>query len=160
MSYPYFLGPDEHRLFNFYRRLNLSAYLFFPLIIALNELLIRPHLPTYRESPNKLWSIIALALNAQVPVSAGISIYLMMALFALCLAITFVSLPKWGLRATRVSVKNGLPAYADYKNAYFYFENGIQRIGFSTWHFVLMRISFFVGVLMPCMGINLFRSLS
>lgn len=160
MSYPYFLGPDEHRLSNYYRRLNLLAYMFFPLIIVLNELLIRPHLPAYRESLNNVWSTIALALNAQVPASAAISIHLMMALFALCLAITFVSLPKWGLQATKASMKTGLPAYADYKSAYFQLENSIQRIGFFTWHFMLMRISFFFGVFMPCIGINLFRSLS
>jgi hypothetical protein len=160
MIYPFFLGPEEHRLFSYYRRINLWSYIFFPMIIALNELLIRPRLPAYRESPERFWSMLALLLNAQVPASVGVSIHVTLGLCALCLATTFVLLPKWGLRAAKISVKHGLPAYAEYKAAYFYFENSIQRFGFFMWHSVLMPVSFFFGVFVPCMVISLFRSLS
>jgi hypothetical protein len=159
MNYPFFLGPEDHRLGDYYKTLNRWGFILMPLLFALNELFVRPNLSIYKASPDRLWSIVALTLNAQIPVSMGVRAYLVIALFMMGLAAFFLMLPKWGPRATRVGMKSGLPTYSEYKSAYFQIENQIHRTVFFVWHRVLMRIAFFIGICSLCTAINLFRSL-
>ncbi len=159
MNYPFFLGPEDHRLGDYYKKLNRSSFILMPLLFVLNELYVRPNLLVYKASSERLWSIIALALNAQIPVSVGVSAYLAIAFFMICLATFSLLLPKWGPRSTRVGMKSGLPTYTEYKSAYFQIENQLHRAVFFVWHRVLMVMAFFLGICSLCMTVNLFRSL-
>ena len=160
MRYPYFLGPDEHCLFNYYRNLNRWAFLLMPLVLVLNEFLVQPNLNAYRESPEGAWAIIALLLNAQIPTSSGTLVLSGLIFALLCYASTFFLLPKWGFRASKLSVKSGLPKYVEYKSAVFFIESKAKRLAFFVWHSALMKVSFFLVVFIPTMVINFFRSLS
>jgi hypothetical protein len=160
MNYPYFLGHEDHRLGDYYKTLNRLSFVLIPVLFALNELFVRPSILAFKASPERLWSIIALALNAQIPESAGASAYLVIALFMPVTAILFFVLPKWGVRATTAAMKSGLPSYTEYSCAHFQIKNLLQRTAFFGWHRVLMPIAFFLGICSLYMTINLFRSLS
>lgn len=160
MNYPFFLGPEGHHLGDYYKTLNRLSYMLTPVLFAVNEFFVRPSLPMYRASPERFWSVIALTLNAQTPESAGESAYLAIALFMLGVATFFLTLPKWGVRATTSGMKSGLPSYAEYSGAHFQIKNQLQNAAFFAWHRVLMPIAFFFGICSLCMTINLFRNLS
>lgn len=160
MSYPYFLGPDEHRLFSHYRTLNGLAFVLMPLVFVLNEFLVRPHLNAYRELPEGIWAITVLLLSAQIPTSSGTTVMSALIVIAGCYAVCFFMLPKWGFRPSQMSMKSGLPTYIEYKSAVFFIQSTARRLAFFVWHSLLMRVSFFLGVFIPTMVINLFRSLS
>lgn len=159
IKYPFFLGPNEHCLSDYYRQLNRWFYILSPLVLLANEFFIRPDLVGYKKTPDSIWSILALTLNAQIPLGHGMPIIFAIAMYSLCLAINFFMLPKWGVRPSKIGMKSGLPIDDGYKGAYFYIANPIQKNAFVFWNAISIRISFFFASFIPCMGINLFRSL-
>ena len=158
-GYPYFLVPGEHLLPAYYRKLNRCFFMLSPLIFLANEFLVRSDLADYKKAPDALWSIIALALNAQTPMDRSPSVLVAMVLFAACLAINFSLLPKWGRRPSKTGMKAGLPPKDGYGNAYFGIFNPIDKNAFMFWNSVLVPASFLFASFIPCMFINLLRSL-
>jgi hypothetical protein len=159
IKYPFFWGPEEHCLSDYYRQLNRWFYILSPLVFLVNEFFIRPGLVGYKETSNSIGSILALTLNAQIPLGQGMPVIGAIATYSLCLAINFVMLPKWGGRPSKAAMKSGLPIDDEYKGAFFYITNPIQKNAFVCWNAISIRISFFFASFIPCMGINLFRSL-
>ena len=127
------------------------------LVIVLNEFILRNGLPQYAATPEKLWSLIVLTLNAKAPDFFGQYLIFLFPILACCYAAIFTQLPKWGQQLRR-NLKSGLPSYEDYGKIYFFIDTDRERVAFYLWHSVLMRISFLFAVIIPCMGINLFRS--
>jgi hypothetical protein len=159
-SYPFFLGPEEHGLPAYYRRLNRFAFAFSPLIFVVNEFFIRPDLSVYKKTPEALWSIIALTLNSEIPTAHTMPVIAAIALYSACLGINVYMLPKWGPRAAKVGMKSGLPTNAEYAIAYFQISNRIEKMAFTFWNSIFVPVSFFFASFLPCMFVNLIRSLS
>jgi len=156
---PYVLEPNKHRLRFFYRRLNKIGLVMIVLIVTVNELFLRNNLLSYSASPEKFSSLVVLTLNASAPSSFAQKLIFVFPLLALCYAVLFTLLPKWGVQCLKRNLKTGLPVYEEYGNTYFFIDSQIQKIAFYLWHSVLMRVSFLFATFIPCMGINLFRSL-
>jgi hypothetical protein len=159
MSYPFFLGPEEHGLPAYYRRLNRLGFILMPLVFVANEFFIRPDLSVYKKTPEALWSLIALTLNSEIPTTHTMPVIAAIALYSACLGINFYLLPKWGPRATKVGMKSGLPTNAEYETAYFQISNRIEKIAFMLWNTIFIRISIVLLSFFLCMFINLLRSL-
>jgi hypothetical protein len=159
-SYPFFLGPQEHGLAAYYRLLNRLGLILILLVFVLNEFLIRPNLATYKKTPEALWSLIGLTLNADVPMSHALTVIAAITFFGLCTWFNFYLLPKWGPRATKVGMKSGLPKNEEYAIAYFGISNRIEKWAFSCWHSIVVPIIFFYSSLLTCMFISLLRGLS
>lgn len=162
-SYPFFLGPAEHRLLTYYRRLNRLGYILIPLIFLVNEFFVRPDLAVYKNAPETLWSIIALTLNAADTADHVMPLIASIVLYSVFLTINLLLLPKWGPRPTKIGMKSGLPPPRDvdvYGYAYFLISNPIQKFAFMCWHSVLMPVTAFFVSFMPCGFVNLLRSLS
>ncbi len=160
LNYPFFWGPAEHSLQAYYRRLNLLAFTLTPLMLLANEFLIRPDLADYRKIPNAVWSIIALALNAQITLDQYMTVWVVFVLYAACLGSIVLLLPKWGVRPTKIGMKSGLPPRdADYEHVYFCILNPMQKYAYMLWISVLMPLNYFFGSFVICMVINLLRSL-
>lgn len=164
-SYPFFLGPAEHRLPTYYRRLNRLAFTLSSLIFLVNEFFVRPDLAVYKNAPETLWSIIALTLNAADTADHVMPLIASIVLYSVFLTINLLLLPKWGPRPTKVGMKSGVPHHTEvgidvYPNAYFLISNPIQKFAFMCWHSVLMPVTAFFASFLPCMLINLLRNLS
>lgn len=155
---PYVMEPDEHRLGRFYRRLNRIGVAALVVIIVLNELLLRQHLPHYLNTPEEPWSLIVLVLNGKTPASVGHVLVFLFAVLACCYAASYSLLPNWAKQKARKNLKRGLPNYEGYEDAYFFIDTKLQLLAFRLWHSVLMRMSFFLALVVPCMAINLFRA--
>lgn len=160
MTYPYFLGPDGHRLFNYYCKLNRWSFILMPLGLLLNEFFIRPHLDAYKDTPNQFLSIVSLTLNAQVPHAQWAYVYGAIVIYLIAMFVVSLGLPKWNSRPSTVGLKSGRLLLADYESAHFCIKNPAQKSVFSFWHSILMPFTFFLGSLTVCAVINLFRYLS
>lgn len=160
MQFPVFINPEEHRLYEYYKKLNKIGFIFIFVVLLINELLIRRHLASFQDTPHTFFSLVALTLNARFPVSFVRLFSYFSILVSLLYIVTYFFLPKWGSRAAISSMRKGLPKFADYKEAYFYIENRRHKLAFYTWHSILMRFSLFLGIFTIIMAINLFRSLS
>ncbi len=159
LKYPFFWGPAEHSLQAYYRRLNHLAFTLIPLMFLANEFLVRPKLAGYREIPNATWSIIALALNAQIRLDQYMTVFVVFVLYAACLGSIVLLLPKWGARPTEISMKSGLPPRnADYEHVYFWILNPVQKYAYIFWNLVFMPLNYFFSSFIVCMSVNLLRS--
>lgn len=161
MSYPFFLGPNEHCLYRYYRRLNMWGYVCIPLLIFINEVFARGNLLIYKKVPTNLLSIIVLTLNSQNIYSIDLQLILFVIFpLTLCYAIAYMLLPKWNIRANKIGMNAGLPStLSEYEVAHFYIEKRIHEISFFIWHSVLMRVSLLFAIVIPCMTINFLRNL-
>jgi len=158
--YPYFLGPDEHFLSAYYRRLSRLSLILMVLIFLMNEIFVRPKLAIYKSTPDALWSILALLLNAQVPLDRGLLVIAFMSIYILSLAICVCLLPKWGLLPKNIGLKSWLPPKDKYEEVYFLVASPLKKYAFTFWNLVLVPSSYIFASFLPCMFINLLRSLS
>jgi hypothetical protein len=163
MEYPYFLGPDEHRLGAYYRTLQRLGFALMPVVFVLNEFLVRTHLDAYQQTPDRFWSLFVLTLNGQMPPAQWAKVYWVIVTYFIALTLVRSMLPKWNTRASKVILRSSfLPILEidDYRVAYFYIKNLPQKIVFLVWHWVATPSGFFIGSLLPCMGVNFIRSIS
>lgn len=159
-NYPFFWGPAEHSLQAYYRRLNHLAFIVAPLMFLINELLVRPDLILYKKASNALWSIIALAFNAQLTLDQNMTVFVVFVIYAACLWASVLLLPKWSMRPSEIGMKSGLPPRdTNYENVYFWISNSIEKYAYIFWNSVLIPFSFFFGSFLIGMFINLIRIL-
>jgi len=156
---PYILEPHQHQLDLFNKKLYRASIPLTALFILMNELFLRSDLPQYAATPENLWSLFVLTLNAMIPYDQGLIVRLFLASILLPIyPIVFMKLPMWGLRPIKRGLKSGLPNYEDYGKAYFFIENKGEQLAFWLWHSLLMRVSLFVGCFVLLILFNLLRN--
>jgi hypothetical protein len=158
-KFPYFLGPDQHRLFEYYNVVNRIGFATMLALFGINEFFLRNNLPIYKGSTEKFWSKFVLVINAEIaPVAEG---WFYIAIVLIPLAYLFILLlqPKWGERPSVRGLRKMVPYQIKYNEIHFYFESYFQRIGYYLWHYIFMMFSLLAVVITPVVLINLIRSL-
>lgn len=158
-SYPYFWGPKDHRLFRYYQRLNRLAFVVAPVVIVVNEFLLRPKLIAQKLAPNSFFEYLVLILNAQLSGEVGFFLHLVLSIFSIIMVCVFVMQPKWASFPYKRALKSRLPTYSDYLQAHFYIENSNHSMSFFVWHHLLMWVALFIGFIIPCVALNLLRGI-
>lgn len=159
-TYPYFLYPEQHQLATKQKTPNTLVVTAMLILLVFNEFLIRPTLPVIKNSPSGALQLFALTINGQFPLGkAHIAHFFMMALSASYLVI-FVLLPKNGKIASDAVMKKSLPDLDELKDAIFFIETPLQNLAFLFWYRFLMRLTLLIVTILPCMLLNMFRSVA
>jgi hypothetical protein len=156
-KYPLIIKPEEHGLFNYYKRLEKWGFILLPIVFLCNEFFLRPILISKDiSSSSLLW--LAYIVNIDFPVELGSAALNGVIMFSFTVCLFAYLQPKWGHQTLARGMKSGVPVQiAEYRNAVFLVRNRIQLVAFHIYHKVLMKLAF-VGCFLVVTGVaNLLR---
>jgi hypothetical protein len=158
-TYPYFITPDEHRLHERYKKMDRRVLMLALGLILINEVWIRGFLEIPPGNKAGIAYYVAIFLNGKIPLELAGTLHAIMLTIAVLFFLTFSQLPRSGERPLNRALRSGLLKWPEeFASANFYITSTRNRIAFAFWHSFLMRIAYCLGVCIPCMFLNMFRS--